>query len=851
MKNFLEFFKVATGKSEPYNYQCRLACGERNQSENRDLWLSRGAQPVNTIINIPTGLGKTAAVALAFLWNRLLCAEGKNRGWQTRLVYCLPMRALVEQTAQNIETFLKNLEANAEFLDIKEKARDELQWLCKHSPVILMGGEEPEKEKREWDIYPEKPCIIIGTQDMLISRALNRGFGSSPYKWPVHFGLLNCDALWVFDETQLMGVSMETSAQMNAFRRIFSNGKTNCVSWWMSATMEESRLKTIDNNNLDYYKLTLCDEDFANQDVNMRINARKTLEKAPIESGKKEDDYVKTLAKFICEKRAHNSMTLVILNRVPRAQKVYSALKKIIGNSVSISLIHSRFRPCDRKLNEALLKADGERIIVATQAVEAGVDCSAKVLITEIAPWKSLVQRFGRCNRYGEFNDGAQIYWVDIPANAKSDEFLPYSESEINEARKVLQDLRSAKITDLNKIKSQESEDIVRPIIRKKDIIELFDTTPDMSGLFIDVSRFIRESKDSEVQLFWRENIVEPINQEISPVKDELCKVPIGQFKEFIKKAKKSVEDFRVFKWDYLTGEWDDRVDDSNVYPGCIYLLDVNHGGYEKELGWTGDINHKPDEFEPINASPITSDHYQKDYATYATKWVRLSDHCKDVQKMMEQILSSLQNRLYDFFSNDEIEALKKAALWHDVGKAHPVFQKALKQSPPPIEHELYAKSPNPYKGYERPYFRHELASALAWLLTNDNKESEFDNLVAYLIAAHHGKVRLSIRSMPDEKPEQPGEDKTNIRIARGIKDGDELPPVKLNGENMPKIIIDLSFMEIGEQNGRASWLQRMITLRDKKGVFKLAYLEALIRAADARASALYNNQTNINDKSL
>ena len=42
-----------------------------------------------------------------------------------------------------------------------------------------------------------------------------------------------------------------------------------------------------------------------------------------------------------------------------------------------------------------------DRVIVATQVVEAGVDVSARTLVTELAPWSSLVQRFGRCARYG------------------------------------------------------------------------------------------------------------------------------------------------------------------------------------------------------------------------------------------------------------------------------------------------------------------------------------------------------------------------------------------------------------------------------------------------------------------
>ena len=55
-----------------------------------------------------------------------------------------------------------------------------------------MGGED----SGEWDIHPEREAILIGTQDMLLSRALNRGYGMSRYRWPMHFGLLNNDALW-------------------------------------------------------------------------------------------------------------------------------------------------------------------------------------------------------------------------------------------------------------------------------------------------------------------------------------------------------------------------------------------------------------------------------------------------------------------------------------------------------------------------------------------------------------------------------------------------------------------------------------------------------------------------------
>ncbi len=77
-----------------------------------------------------------------------------------------------------------------------------------------MGGVDTE----EWHLAPEEPAILIGTQDMLLSRALNRGYAASRFHWPIDFGLLNNDCLWVFDEPQLMANGLSTSAQLAGLR---------------------------------------------------------------------------------------------------------------------------------------------------------------------------------------------------------------------------------------------------------------------------------------------------------------------------------------------------------------------------------------------------------------------------------------------------------------------------------------------------------------------------------------------------------------------------------------------------------------------------------------------------------
>jgi CRISPR-associated endonuclease/helicase Cas3 len=70
----------------------------------------------------------------------------------------------------------------------------------------MMGGEADGR----WDIRPEDEAIIVGTQDTLLSAALNRGYAMKRYRWPISFALLNNDGVWVLDEVQLIGAGLAT-----------------------------------------------------------------------------------------------------------------------------------------------------------------------------------------------------------------------------------------------------------------------------------------------------------------------------------------------------------------------------------------------------------------------------------------------------------------------------------------------------------------------------------------------------------------------------------------------------------------------------------------------------------------
>ena len=220
-----------------------------------------------------------------------------------------------------------------------------------------MGGED----SGDWDIHPEREAILIGTQDMLLSRALNRGYGMSRYRWPMHFGLLNNDALWVMDETQLMGVTVETSAQLDGFRnRPEWSPVGTCPTWWMSATLDPTRLATVDHPEPTggWKRIILSEAERTTGEVRQRYEAKKPVANAELTlTAATKKDYSKQLAALIVAKHKPGTLTLVVVNRVGRAQEIYAALrdKKLKLDPARIALIHSRFRPVDRERHTALL----------------------------------------------------------------------------------------------------------------------------------------------------------------------------------------------------------------------------------------------------------------------------------------------------------------------------------------------------------------------------------------------------------------------------------------------------------------------------------------------------------------
>ncbi len=140
------------------------------------------------------------------------------------------------------------------------------------------------------------------------------------------------------------------------------------------------------------------------------------------------------IIEMIINKLHQGKRVLVIINTVDRAFVFFKKLKELVGKigEKEIVLIHSRFAMKDRREREKAI--NGAKLLVATQVAEVSLDISFDNLFTEIAPIPSLIQRFGRVNRYSE-GDIEKEFNVII-TNVENPN--PYSALDIELAKKLL-----------------------------------------------------------------------------------------------------------------------------------------------------------------------------------------------------------------------------------------------------------------------------------------------------------------------------------------------------------------------------------------------------------------------------
>jgi CRISPR-associated endonuclease/helicase Cas3 len=804
VQTFEDFFREATGFL-PHGYQARIA---------------RDGLP--DVVQAPTGTGKTGVI-LAWLWRRL--GEEHRAVTPRRLVYALPQRSLVDQVAGEARGWLERLGLSGQ--------------VALH---VVMGGRG--ETQGDWRENMHQPAIVVGTVDSLVSKALNRGYGIGRAIFPIDFALVTNGTQWVIDEIQLCPESTVTLRQLSGFAARYGTAEPFGVTC-MSATVPEGLLETVDRPAPGVR--VKIDDDERTGELKVRLGAARTVRRTWRDPG----DY-QALADTVRNVHRPGTLTLVVLNTVPAARAVYQHLR---GGPVECTLLHSRFRGIDRADRMAGVVARPEdRIVVATQVVEAGLDLSAAVLVTEAAPWPSLVQRAGRCNRAGRVA-GAELWWL-LPAKP-----LPYERRDIDATAAELTRLEGKAVTgeDLLARRIACTAGQVK-VIRRGDFDGLFDTAPDLSGNDVDIAPYVRDADDLDAEIAWANWTPGPDG---APGPD--VRTPAGEYRcrVSLTDAVRLAKDKKVWRFDQAADRWTrvTQQPQSRPRPGEVLLVSADDGGYDADTGFDpaarGPVPDSPElltsaEREARAAAEAAqqteldgvidgaADAYAADTASQSQPcWQSLDEHSEQVRDQAAALLDVLQPDI----PPGAAQAAVLAGYLHDAGKAHETWQDALCGLAPPDEADrIAAGRPWAKSGVTSGVlrfaggvaFRHELAS----LMLIDGPlhgllgTSPDPDLTRYLVLAHHGKLRVQVRDPGDLTTLPTGE--AGEKKILGLEQGAESPVPAILGQPPSVLTVDLAQFQLG---GDRSWTRTVLGLRDKYGPFTLAYLETLVRIADWRAS--------------
>lgn len=422
-EEFVDYF-VALHGYEPFPWQKRLVASV----------LETGKWP--TLLDIPTGLGKTSTVDVA-----LFVLSSRPDIAPRRTVTVVDRRVIVDQGAAHARKILQKLtEANAGILKQVAVALRELWDASPDDPpfeVAVLRGGMPRDEA--WAARPDRPVVAFSTVDQVGSRLLFRGYGVSRGMAPIHAGLLGHDALILLDEVQLSTAFAETLAAVNSRWRGWSEGGDagNAIGKLIPNRWAFVRMSATPLGQEKTHPFGLGDEDYEHAEVQKRRNASKLASLGdPIPTNKTDSE--KTQQAIVA---AFSDASLrylgggaqriaVIVNRVASARHIHAEVLKRVnekaGLSADVVLLTGRMRPLDRierfeseferesdpRSITSRIKAGAERqaaqvpvIVVSTQTIEAGADFDFDALVTECATIDALRQRFGRLDRRGDQGD--------------------------------------------------------------------------------------------------------------------------------------------------------------------------------------------------------------------------------------------------------------------------------------------------------------------------------------------------------------------------------------------------------------------------------------------------------------
>jgi CRISPR-associated endonuclease/helicase Cas3 len=334
------------------------------RDEARDAFLSSlaalGPGRLQTM-TLPTGAGKTLLGATWALTHRERLTEQDSP--PPKIIVVLPFLSIVDQTIAEYTELLKSRVSPGDLLSY-------------HS--LSERTFDPELDSKSQDFFLDtwQSDVVITTFDQLLLALF-----SPKTKHQLRFHNL-ADALLVLDEVQSIPCILWEPVHQ-ALSGLSELGSTHVLA--MSATQPGFLPKA--------HELIPDPGAFFDKMKRYRLVLR---HRKPM-----------TLSEFITECRARlpgwkGNRVLLTLNTRRSARQVRDGLAKRAAKAgLHLYFITGDMTPRDRLAAIGEIKKGEPCLVVSTQCVEAGVDIDMGLVIRDFAPFDSLIQIAGRCNRNG------------------------------------------------------------------------------------------------------------------------------------------------------------------------------------------------------------------------------------------------------------------------------------------------------------------------------------------------------------------------------------------------------------------------------------------------------------------
>ncbi len=534
--HFRSFFRAIQG-ADPFPWQERLA----RRLADVHLWPS--------VIDLPTGAGKTACIDIA-LFHFILCAQlGRPHDAQRRIAFVVDRRIIVDEAAVRAARIRDAIAGATD--GILCEVREVLTTTTGSATIdvrTLRGGVVREKNLVR---DPGIAAVILSTVDQLGSRLLFRGYGVTDRAKPMHAGMFGFDTLLLLDEAHIAEPFRQT------LDGIVREQSRSTVRSFGPRPLQWVQLSATPSGAADF---SLQADDRASPTLAKRLVAHKPLQLLEVA---KRETLVDALSALVGAELGAAPLSPsesprigIVVNRVATARALAEHLRKKYRDSVEVHLLIGRTRPLDRdrlvselapKLKSSVEPRPGDKpiIVVATQTIEVGADFDFHSMFIESATYAAIKQRIGRLNRLG-VRDAARGAIVHVKADADDD---PLYGPTLGPTWELLQAAASGGLVDLGiDFAPLPRANTTMPLPITPDLspslLDLLVQTSPRPAVEPDVASFLHGFTDEkpDIAVVWRDGLIDSehaIDEELAtqildrlpPLSIEAMSLPLSAFR--------------------------------------------------------------------------------------------------------------------------------------------------------------------------------------------------------------------------------------------------------------------------------------------------------------------------------